>query len=95
MDQDPDLQRIAQSLEKIEQLWGESFRYERAKWEEWDKEQKHWREEREKLNTQVDDIIKQSAQMAARRTDRFFFILVLCFIALIVVQVFLILNLHK
>ena len=94
MDQN-ELSRIAQSLEKIEQLWGECIRNEREKWVEWDKEQKHWRGEREKFNDQVDDIIKQSAQMAARRTDRFFFILVLCFLALIVVQTFLILSLHK
>ena len=88
MDQNPDLQRIAQSLEKLEQLYTEQLRQSTERQAGFDKLQKEFEERRAKLDVDF------SKPRAMTTNERVLGIVAICLMITTVVQVFLLLGLR-
>src|SRR5262249_54240293 len=94
MDQNPDLQRIAQSLEKLEHLYAEQLKRNEERSARFEEQQKEF-EERQKKWDERQDKLDLTKPRAMTTNERVLTILAICLVWMCGVQIFLILNLHK
>ena len=94
MDQNPDLQRIAQSLETLEQLYRQQVQRSEERMASFDEHQKEWKERQKKWDEKEAkwDLTKPRAMTTS---ERLLLILAICLVWMCGVQIFLILNWHK